>query len=178
MAKNLTLLISQAEIAQKVKQLAQQIDQDYQGQSLTIIGILKGSFIFLADLVRAIATPLERIEFLQLSSYGSSTVSSGKVTVLQDISPTLIHHQHILLVEDIIDTGLSIATVLERLQTHQPASLKLCTLLNKPSCRRQDVQIDYCGFSIPDHFVLGYGLDLDQKYRQLPAIYYLPKSES
>jgi hypoxanthine phosphoribosyltransferase len=85
MAENLTRLISQAEIAQKVKQLAQQIDQDYQGQTLTIIGILKGSFIFLADLVRAIATPLERIEFLQLSSYGSSTVSSGKVTVLQDI---------------------------------------------------------------------------------------------
>jgi hypoxanthine phosphoribosyltransferase len=81
-------------------------------------------------------------------------------------------------VEDIIDTGLSIATVLDRLQTHQPASLKLCTLLNKPSCRQQEVQIDYCGFSIPNHFVLGYGLDLDQKYRQLPAIYYLPKSES
>lgn len=176
MEKDLIPFISQAEITQKVQQLAQQIDLDYQGQNLTVIAILKGSFIFLADLVRAISTPLERIEFLQLSSYGSNTVSSGKVSVLQAISPELIYNHHILLVEDIVDTGLSISTTYTLLQSHQPTSLRLCSLLDKPSCRRQAIKIDYCGFSIPDYFVLGYGLDIDQKYRQLPDIYYLSPS--
>ena len=172
MNENLKLLISEREITQRIQELATMIDHDYANQSLTVIGILKGSFIFLADLVRSLTIPLARIEFLQLSSYGGETVSSGKVSITLNIEPKLITNKHILVVEDIIDTGLSLQTTLNLLENYQPASLKVCSLLDKPSCRQVSVKIDYCGFQIPDYFVIGYGLDYDQKYRQLPAIYY------
>ncbi|MEB3312170.1 MAG: hypoxanthine phosphoribosyltransferase [Snowella sp.] len=172
MEKPLTLLISSEEIANTNKRLAQEIDRDCQGQSLTVVGILKGSFIFIADLVREIQTPIENIEFIQLSSYGSATVSSGQADLLLDVAVESIQGKHILIAEDIVDTGISTTKAINLLQQKGPASLKLCSLLSKPSRRQKEVHIDYLGFSIPDHFVLGYGLDVDQKYRQLPAIYY------
>lgn len=172
MEKPLTSLISSEEIATTIKRLAQEIDRDCQGQSLTVVGILKGSFIFIADLVREIQTPIDNIEFIQLSSYGGATVSSGQADLLLDAKLESIQGKHILIAEDIVDTGISTTKAIEVLQQKDPASLKLCSLLSKPSRRQKEVNIDYLGFSIPDHFVLGYGLDVDQKYRQLPAIYY------
>ncbi|MGL5032661.1 MAG: hypoxanthine phosphoribosyltransferase [Microcystaceae cyanobacterium] len=172
MTENLKLLISEEEIANKILELGIAIDQDYTDKSLTVIGILKGSFIFLADLVRSLTIPLETIEFLQLSSYGEKTISSGEVSILLNIDSEFITNQHILVVEDIVDTGISLNTTLNLLQQYNPNSLRLCTLLDKPSRRQRIVNIDYCGFQIPDYFVVGYGLDHNQKYRQLPAIYY------
>lgn len=172
MEKELIPLISSSEIAEAVKQLAHVINRDYAHKSLTIIGILKGSFIFLADLVREIQAPIETIEFLQLSSYKNATTSTGEASVLMNISAKKITGKHILVVEDIIDTGISTTTALELIHHHQPTSLKLCSLLSKPDRRQKTVTIDYLGFTIPDHFIVGYGLDFNQQYRQLPAIYY------
>ncbi len=172
MGKNLTLLLSAEEIAITTERLAKEIDRDYQNVPLTIVGILKGSFIFIADLVREIQIPLDSIEFIQLSSYKEKIISSGEASLLLDVELKSIQGKHILLVEDIVDTGISTSTALEILKQKKPASIKLCSLLDKPSRRQKDVQIDYLGFSIPDYFVLGYGLDVDQKYRQLAGIYY------
>lgn len=172
MEKNLTLLISPQEIAIATERLAKEIDRDYQNIPLTIVVILKGSFIFIADLVREIQTPLDNIEFIQLSSYKEKIISSGEASLLLDVELKSIQGKHILLAEDIVDTGISTSTALEILKQKKPASIKLCSLLDKPGRRQKDVQIDYLGFSIPDYFVLGYGLDVDQKYRQLPGIYY------
>jgi len=172
MEKILTPLISPEEIAVTIKRLAQEINQDYQTCPLTVLGILKGSFIFVADLVREIKAPIENIEFIQLSSYGDKMVSSGKVSLLLDVATKSIQEKHILLVEDIVDTGISTSIALEILKEKEPASIKVCSLLDKPTRRQRDLKIDYLGFSIPDFFVLGYGLDVDQKYRQLPGIHY------
>ena len=159
----LTPLISPEEISITIKRLAKEINQDYQNCPLTILGILKGSFIFIADLVR---------EFIQLSSYQENTVSAGKASLVLDVDTRHIRGKHILVAEDIVDTGISTTTALELLIQKEPASVKLCSLLDKPSRRQREVKIDYLGFSIPDYFVLGYGLDVDQKYRQLPGIHY------
>ena len=172
MEKVLTPFISPEEISTAIKRLAQEINQDYQDCPLTVLGILKGSFIFIADLVREIQVPVDNIEFIQLSSYQEKTVSSGEVSLLLDVATKHIQGKHILLTEDIVDTGISTSTALELLIQKEPASIKLCSLLDKPSRRQREVKIDYLGFSIPDYFVLGYGLDVDQKYRQLPGIHY------
>jgi len=164
-------LISQAEIAEIVTHLAQQIDQDYQGRSPIVVGILKGSMIFLADLVRAMQTPIERIEFIQLSSYGPNLQSSGEVVIQGNLSETLIRDQDLLIVEDIVDTGHSWAALQTQLLAFNPRSLKICTLLDKPSRRRVCVDLDYVGRRVEDNFIVGYGLDLGEQYRQLPAIY-------
>jgi hypoxanthine phosphoribosyltransferase len=168
----LTPLISPEEISITIKRLAKEINQDYQNCPLTILGILKGSFIFIADLVREIDVPVDNIEFIQLSSYQENTVSAGKASLLLDVDTRHIRGKHILVAEDIVDTGISTTTAIELLIQKEPASIKLCSLLDKPSRRQKDVKIDYLGFSIPDYFVLGYGLDVDQKYRQLPGIHY------
>jgi len=170
MGTELIPLISQTEIAATVKRLAQEIDRDYGDRSPVVIGILKGSFVFLADLIRQIQTPIQRIELLRLSSYGSGTVSSGKVTIHSDISSEWINGKDILLVEDIVDTGLSTTTTLTLLRTYQPTSIALCSLLDKPSRRQKPVTIDYCGITIPDQFIVGYGIDFNEQYRQLPDI--------
>jgi hypoxanthine phosphoribosyltransferase len=171
MDKRLIPLISEQQISATVKQLAQQIDRDYADRTPVLVGVLKGSFVFLADLLRQLRSPVQRVEFLRLSSYGSDTVSSGKVKVLMGLEAGVITDQDVIIVEDIVDTGLSTSTTIELLQVHHPASMRLCALLDKPSRRRVPVQIDYSGITIPDRFIVGYGIDMDEQYRQLPAIY-------
>lgn len=165
-----TILLDSAAIAAKVKQLAEQINRDYQDieQDLLVIGILRGSAVFMADLIRELALPLT-IDFMMLSSYGSSTTSSGNVQIVKDTGED-IAGKHILIVEDIIDSGLTLSHLCQVLQQRGPASMKICTLLDKPSRRKTDFCADYIGFSIPDHFVVGYGLDFNGHYRHLPYI--------
>jgi hypoxanthine phosphoribosyltransferase len=173
MATKLIPLLSEETIAATVKRLARQLDRDYEHRSPMLVGILKGSFIFLADLVRNMKTPLSNIEFMRLSSYGSKTISSGKVQVIMGVSEEVISNQHVLLVEDIIDTGITTTAALANLKAYNPASLKLCALLDKPARRQVPMTIDYLGLTVPNRFIVGYGIDFDQKYRQLPAIYVL-----
>ena len=181
MNRNLVHLISQAEIVSTVRRLAVEIDRDYQDCSLVLVGILKGSFIFLADLVREIKIPIANIEFLRLSSYGSSMVSSGEAKITMNLPPKEIAGKDIIVVEDLVDTGITTDTALRYLQNYQPSSLKLCALLDKPARRQVPVKIDYLGSTVEDLFIVGYGIDFDQQYRQLPDIYYLeeePQSET
>jgi len=161
-------LISKEQIEEKVVELGKQISKDYVGKSLVIVGVLKGSFLFLADLVRHINIPVE-IEFLKASSYGSNTVSSGNVKIELDLNKS-IEGKHVLLVEDIVDTGLTIKKITEMFQTRGPKSVKLASFLYKKERVEHKVQIDYLAFEIKDHFVIGYGLDLDEKYRELPYV--------
>lgn len=171
MTLSLKPLFSAEDIAQRVQALAYSINQDYHNTPLTVVGILKGSWIFMADLVRSLTIPIENLEFLQLSSYGDHTTSSGKVEILLNLTPDSIRGKHLLMIEDIIDTGFSLQTTLDLLSPYHPASLRICTLLDKPSRRQIEVKIDYYGFQIADDFVVGYGLDYQQKYRHLPALY-------
>ncbi len=173
MERKLVHLISEEKIAATVRRLAQELDRDYQNRSPMLVGVLKGAFIFLADLVRNMKTPLYSIEFMRLSSYGSSTVSSGQAEVVIGLPEEIVRGQDVVLVEDIVDTGITTATALDYLRRYQPASLKLCALLDKPARRQVPVTIDYLGLSVPDRFIVGYGIDFNQKYRQLPAIYAL-----
>jgi hypoxanthine phosphoribosyltransferase len=173
MNQNLKLLISESEIADIVKQLAQQIDKDYVNRSPVVVGMLKGSFIFLADLIRQMQTPIKNIELFRLSSYSNATVSSGQVKMLMGLSDGTVSEQDVILVEDIVDTGLSTSMALQLLKAQNPASLKLCALLDKPARRRVSVKIDYLGMTIGDRFIVGYGTDVKEQYRQLPAIYVL-----
>ncbi|MDO7788397.1 hypoxanthine phosphoribosyltransferase [Desulforamulus aquiferis] len=162
------ILLDEAQIKERVLQLGQQISQDYKGESILMVGILKGAMIFLADLVRNIDVTTY-FDFMAVSSYGAGTVSSGAVRILKDLDKS-IEGRHVIIVEDIVDTGLTLQYLVENMKSRGPASLKICTLLDKPSRRKVDVQIDYNGFSIPDEFVVGYGLDYGEKYRNLPYI--------
>ena len=165
----LKILISRDEIAEAVDRLASEIKRDYQGKQPLLIGILKGSFMFMADLIRQLDLPLE-LDFIRLSSYGAATESSGKVRVVQGVK-TPIKGRDVLVVEDIVDTGITISFLLDYLKKKKPASLKLCALTDKPARRRFPVPIDYRGFTVPNKFIVGYGLDLDQMFRNLPDIY-------
>jgi len=167
----LKILISRDEIAKAVDRLASEIERDYQDKQPLLISVLKGSFIFTADLIRQLDLPLE-LDFIRLSSYGAAKESSGKVRIIQGIK-TPIKGRDVLVIEDIVDTGITISFLLDYLKKKQPASLKLCTLTDKPSRRRVPVSIDYRGFTVPNKFIVGYGLDLDQKFRNLPDIYTL-----
>ena len=162
-------LLSASDISLRVSTLGEEIRKRYDGQLLTVIGVLKGSFIFLADLVRAIDSPSMTIDFLAASSYGNSLSSSGEVRITADLVKP-IEGRHILLVEDIVDTGLTIHYLLSVLQARNPSSIAVCALLHKPSRKKVEVPIDYLGFTIEDHFVVGYGLDFDERYRNLPYI--------
>ncbi len=162
------ILFSRQEIAATVKKLAAEIRKDYQGKYPLLIGILKGSFMFMADLIRLLDFPLE-VEFIRLSSYGRGRESAGKIKVVQGLR-TPIKGRDVLVIEDIVDTGLTITFLLDYLQKKQPASLKLCALTDKPSRRKVPVTIDYLGFTVPDKFIVGYGLDWDEKFRYLPDI--------
>lgn len=164
-------LIPRVEIEAAVTRLAGEITQDYDGCNPLVIGVLKGSFIFLADLVRQLDFPLE-VDFVRLSSYGSSQESSGMVKIVHGLD-TDVRSRHVLVVEDIIDTGLTLSFFMDHLKKQKPASLKLCTLSEKPSRRQAAVDIDYLGFTVPDKFLVGYGLDVDEKYRNLPDICFL-----
>ena len=162
------VLIPHAQIQARVAELGAQISADYSGKDLTVIGILKGSVLFMADLIRAISMPLA-IDFMAVTSYGASTTSSGNVRILKDLDSS-ITGRHLLIVEDIIDSGLTMQYLLNNLASRGAASLRVCTLLDKPERRLTDVRADYTGFAVPNEFVVGYGLDYNQMYRNLPDI--------
>jgi hypoxanthine phosphoribosyltransferase len=162
------VLLSSGEIQGKIARLGEEISRDYQGRKLLLICVLKGAVIFLADLMRHITVPVE-IDFMAVSSYGASTESSGVVRILKDLDCS-IENKHCLIVEDIIDSGLTLKYLEENLLSRQPASMKIVTLLDKPERRKVDIRPDYCGFQIPDEFVVGYGLDFGEQYRGLPDI--------
>ncbi|HRC55914.1 MAG: hypoxanthine phosphoribosyltransferase [Myxococcales bacterium] len=168
-------LISADAIAQRTAELGAKITADYQpligAADVVVVGVLKGSVVFLADLVRHIALPVV-LDFIGISSYGDSTVSSGVVQITQDLSRP-VEGRHVIVVEDIVDTGHTVAYLLQNLATRRPASLRLCSLLHKPARSERQVPIDYLGFTIENLFVVGYGLDVSQKYRNLPFIGYV-----
>ncbi len=162
------VMLSAEVIQKRVEEMGAQITQDLKGKPLTVIGVLRGSFVFMADLVRAIDLPMT-CDFLGLSSYGSSTKSSGVVRITKDLGDP-VEDRHVLVVEDIVDTGLTLAYLLESLETRKPASVQIASLLSKPARRQVEVDVDYLGFTIEDRFVVGYGLDYAGEYRNLPYI--------
>jgi len=168
LAQDLEQMFSAEQIARRVRELGAQIERDYQDKDLVLLGVLKGSYIFISDLARAIDLPLT-IDFIGLSSYGEATESSGVVKITGDLAKP-IERKHVLIVEDIVDTGLTMRYLLDNLATRRPASVKLCTLLLKPSRARTRIPIDYLGFEVEDRFVVGYGLDAADKYRNVPFI--------
>lgn len=169
------ILITEEQIIQRTREIARQVSADYEGKDLWLICVLKGGVTFLVDLMRQITIP-HSVDFMATASYGASTESSGEVRILKDLDDP-IEGRHILIVEDIIDSGRTIDYVTRILRERKPASLRICTLLNKADRREVDVPIDYIGFDIPNEFVVGYGMDFDQLYRNLPFIGVL-KSEA
>jgi hypoxanthine phosphoribosyltransferase len=167
-AKNVEMLFTAEQIASRVKELGAAIARDYQGKDLVMVCVLKGASLFVADLIRAVELPLA-IDFIGLSSYGESTESSGVVKITSDLTKP-IQGKHVVIVEDIIDTGLTMRYMLDNLETRHPASIKICSLLQKPSRARTRIPIEYLGFTVPDLFVIGYGLDVAERYRNLPFI--------
>jgi len=162
------ILVDSVTLQKRITELAQQISADYQGKDLHLICILRGGVVFLTDLMRQISVP-NTLDFMAVSSYGTARQSTGQVRITYDLQDE-IHDRNVMLVEDIVDSGYTIASVLDLLRTRHPIDLKVCTLLNKPERREVSVPIDYCGFVIPNKFVFGYGLDLDEYYRNLPFI--------
>jgi len=165
------LVLSQQQIQDRVKALAAQISRDYAGQDLVVVGVLKGVFIFLADLVRALDRPVQ-VDFVRLSSYGKSSASSGEVHIGQDVHLPL-EGRHVLVVEDIVDAGLTLDFLLHHLAKHQPASVKICCLIDKKERRVVEVPVEYVGFTIDKGFLVGYGLDYAEDYRTYPEVYEL-----
>ena len=167
------VLVSEEELSKKVRELGEKITKDYEGKDLILVGILKGAAIFMADLARCIDLPIT-LEFLAVSSYGNSTESSGVVKIVKDID-TNVEGKHILVVEDIIDTGLTLSYITDNLKKRGAKSVKICTLLDKPERLKAEVSVDYRGFIIPDEFVVGYGIDYAEQYRNLPYVSSLKK---
>ena len=161
-------IVTQEEMRARIDELGQQITSDYQGKELILVGILKGAYAFYGDLARVIHVPL-RVDFLVVSSYGLESTSSGNVKIVTKLTEN-ITNKDVLLVEDIVDSGLTAQFLIKTLSKDQPRSLKICTLLSKPDRRRVPVQIDYVGFKVPNKFVVGYGLDYQQQYRNLPYL--------
>ena len=165
------VLISKEEIQNKIKELGEQIAQDYKGEELICICVLTGAFVFLADMVRAIGREVDvKVDFMVISSYGSGTKSSGVVQIHKDLSNS-IEGKHVLIIEDIIDSGLSLSYLLKLLGDRHPKSLNVCVCFDKPDRRKKEIETKYTGFVIPDEFVVGYGLDVAEKYRHLDALY-------
>ena len=162
------VIFTEAEIRRRVAEMGEQITKDYQDKPLFVIGVLKGAVVFLSDLIRQIKVPLE-IDFVSLSSYGASATTTGVVRMLRDLDRE-IADKHVLIIEDIMDTGLTLSYLQESLQVRKPASVKICTFLDKPSRRKVALTPDYCGFEIEDLFVVGYGLDFAEQGRELPFI--------
>ena len=162
------VLIGKEELDRRIDELARQISKDYEGKNPLLIGILKGSFIFMSDLIRRLTIEFT-VDFMGTSSYGASTQSSGEVRITKDLEDS-VAGRDVLLIEDIVDTGLTLRYLLDTLRARQPASLKVCALLDKPARRRVRVPLDYYGFIIPNEFVVGYGLDLEERYRGLPFV--------
>ena len=168
MEDNIKVLISQEDVEKRIREMAAQISKDYEGESLHLVCILRGSIFFTCELAKYITVPVT-IDFMSVSSYGDGTVSSGRIKILKDLDDSIMD-KNVLIVEDIVDSGRTLAHLLGFLKVREPKSLKLCTLLDKPDRREVPVQVDYTGMQIPDLFVVGYGLDYAQKYRNLPFI--------
>ena len=162
------VLFSEEQLKNRVNEIARQIEKDYAGKEIMLISVLRGSFIFMADLCRAIKLPCT-LDFMSVSSYGKGTTSSGQVQITKDLSED-ITGRHVIVVEDILDSGNTLSYLLKILENRHPASIRLCTLLDKPDRRVKPVEVHYSGFSIPDAFVVGYGLDYAERYRNLPYI--------
>jgi hypoxanthine phosphoribosyltransferase len=169
----LEVLFTKQQIADRVAELAAQIERDHRGKDLVLVGVLKGAFMFVSDLARQIDLPLS-VDFIGLSSYGEETESSGVVKITSDLSRP-IEGKHVLIVEDIVDTGLTMRYLLDNFSTRRPASVKICALLHKPSRLRTRIPIEYLGFTLPDLFVVGYGLDAGERFRNVPFIGVLKK---
>lgn len=168
MSETVRVLISEADVNAKIAELGRQISEDYAGESVFLLCILKGGVFFTTELAKRISVPVS-LDFMSVSSYGAQTESSGVVRIVKDLD-TSIEGKNVLVVEDIIDTGRTLSYLLDNLKQRGPKSLKLCALLDKPERRVTEVEVDYKGFQIPDEFVVGYGMDYDQKYRNLPYI--------
>ena len=162
------VLFTEEQIKLKIEELAEKISEDYRGKSVLLIGILRGATVFLADLARALRLPVE-VDFMAVASYGSATKTSGVVRILKDLDED-IKDRHVLIVEDIVDTGLTLNYLVRNLKSRKPKSLEVCVLLKKESKKRVPLGIKYVGFTIPDKFVVGYGLDYDEKYRNLDCL--------
>lgn len=162
------ILLNEEEIKEIVSRLGKQITEDYKDKNLLVVSVLKGSIMFMADLLREIKIPC-RIDFMSVSSYGSGTTSSGSVKIIKDLDINLTDYD-LLIVEDILDSGITLSNLKKILQTRNPASIKICTFLDKPDRRKADILADYTGAQIPDEFVVGYGLDYDEQYRNLPFV--------
>jgi hypoxanthine phosphoribosyltransferase len=173
--EKISTLIGQEELQKRVRELAAEISRDYEGRELLLIGVLKGSFMFLADLIRQLDCYVA-LDFIGTSSYGAPTEASGEVRITKDLEQS-VSGRHVLLVEDIVDTGLTLRYLVDTLRARQPASLKVCALLDKPARRRVRIGLDYYGFIIPNAFVVGYGLDFQEKYRGLPYVGVLEEEE-
>lgn len=169
--KELKVLVSRKKIEGSVKRLAGEINRDYKNKPVLLVGVLKGAFVFLADLIRQLDIPLE-IDFIGIASYGVAKESCGEMKLTKCPS-VAVKGKDVLVIEDIIDSGLTTAFIIEYLKKQKPASLKVCALAEKPSRRKKEISIDYLGFTVPDKFIVGYGLDFNEKYRQLPDICYL-----
>lgn len=168
---NLIPLITEAEIQKKTQRLAQQISSDYKDAVPLLVGVLKGAWMFMADLVRQISIPI-KCDFLQVSSYGQATESSGIVKIITDLKCS-IEGQDVILVEDIVDTGLTLKYIMDYLAIRRPKSIRLCALLDKPARHKIEFKIDYLGFTVPNKFIVGYGIDYKELYRNLPYIAYV-----
>ncbi|MBQ7408586.1 MAG: hypoxanthine phosphoribosyltransferase [Clostridia bacterium] len=162
------ILITSDQIQQRIAQIANTLDNDYADKNPVIVCILKGSTLFFSDLVKNMKIPVV-LDFISISSYGKATKSSGEVKMIKDLSES-IENRHVIVVEDIVDSGYTISYLVRMLSSRNPASIKICSLLDKPSRRQVEVAPDYCGFEVEDYFVVGYGLDYDEKYRNLPEI--------
>ena len=170
MREHVTTMISAEAVAERVKELAEQITAEYDGAPITLVCVLKGAVIFMVDLARMLQGMPVEFDFMDISSYGAGTESSGHIKINKDLEHS-VEGKHVLLVEDIVDSGRTLSHLIQYLNAKNPASLRLCTLLDKPERRVvDDVCVDYVGFQIPDKFVVGYGLDYDQRYRNLPYI--------
>jgi len=168
MAEQVKVLLSEEEVNKRIREMGEQISKDYSGKQVHLVCVLKGGCPFMCELAKRITVPVS-FDFMAVSSYGSDTKSSGVVKIVKDLDESL-KDKDVIIVEDIIDSGRTLSYLMEMMKDRGPASLRLCTLLDKPDRRVVDVKVDYTGFSIPDEFVVGYGLDYDQKYRNLPYI--------
>lgn len=168
MAERVRVLLSEEEVDAKIKAIGEQISKDYAGKQVHLVCILRGGSFFMCELAKRITVPVS-LDFMSVSSYGADTKSSGTVKIVKDLDDSL-EGKNVIVIEDIVDSGRTLTYLLQMLKSRKPASLRLCTLLDKPDRRVVDVKVDYTGFQIPDEFVVGYGLDYDQKYRNLPYI--------
>ena len=168
MAETVKVLISEEDVDKRIKEIADQISEDYAGEEVHLVCVLRGGVYFLCELSKRISIPVT-IDFMQVSSYGNETKSSGVVKIVKDLDD-VISGKNVIVIEDVVDSGRTLSYLLEMLKKREPKSLKLCTLLDKPERRVVDVNVDYTGFEIPDEFVVGYGLDYAQRYRNLPYI--------